>query len=148
MADKRDGPFEGAALLGGIRGQPRVDTRAVAAAGLDRMSKLFKQNAASEQEYNEAELRLDRANAALKIEQEKLAANQARFELAEAELEQFLLRAPFDGQIGFMKRNELLALYRHTSLKISLDRPCSSDSVTVWMHFVLAWSGATFPTAI
>lgn len=71
----------------------------VAQSSFDRLATLRKQKAASEQEYNEAELRLKQANAAVKIERERLAANQARFELADAELEQFMLRAPFDGQV-------------------------------------------------
>ncbi len=72
---------------------------AVAESNFKRISALHRQQASSELEFNEARLRLDTATAAVKIEQERLATNQARAELAAAELEQFLLRAPFDGQI-------------------------------------------------
>ena len=70
-----------------------------AQAHFQRMALLFKQKASSEREYHEAQLRLQNAEATLRIEEERMAANQARYELAAAELEQFFLRAPFDGMI-------------------------------------------------
>jgi RND family efflux transporter MFP subunit len=85
---------ENTGLLAGALAEQQV-----AQTSLDRLNLLHQQNAASQQEFNEAELRLKRANAAVQIERERMAANQARFELADAELEQFMLRAPFDGQV-------------------------------------------------
>jgi RND family efflux transporter MFP subunit len=71
----------------------------VAQSSFDRLAILRRQQATTEQEISEAELRLKRAQAAVNVEGERLTANQARFELAKAELEQFRLRAPFDGQV-------------------------------------------------
>jgi len=65
----------------------------------DRFKKLYHQNAVNENEQNEASLRLKRAQAGYQIEVERAAANQARYELASAELEEYYLRAPFDGYI-------------------------------------------------
>ena len=63
-----------------------------ALASHQRYEALMKQNASSDQELNDANLRLQQAKAALQIEQERSAVSQARFELAEAELEQYILR--------------------------------------------------------
>ena len=96
---------------------------AVAAANFKRFSALHQQHASSELEFNEARLRLDTATAALKIEQERLATNQARAELAAAELEQFLLRAPFDGQIVQVQTSvgESVSLTNNLIQIVSLD---------------------------
>lgn len=71
----------------------------------DRFNKLFSQNAVNENELNEASLRLKRAKAGHQIEVERWAASQARYELASAELEEYFLRAPFDGQITSVTAN-------------------------------------------
>lgn len=94
-----------------------------AQSSLERLATLRQQQAASELEFNEAELRLKRANAAVKIERERLAANQARFELADAELEQFMLRAPFDGQVVQVQTGPGSPVSRSTNLVqiVSLD---------------------------
>lgn len=60
---------------------------------------LFAQNSLSDGELKEAKLRWDRATATHRIEIEKLASNKARFELACAELENYSIRAPFDGEV-------------------------------------------------
>ncbi len=80
----------------------------------DRFKKLHDQNAVNENEWHEASLRLKRAQAGYQIEVERSAANKARFELASAELEQYFLRAPFDGYV--------------TSVSASPGDPVTSDS--------------------
>ena len=52
-----------------------------------RISSLFQDNASHVREYHQAKLRFENAQAAVKIQMEERAANQARYELAKAELE-------------------------------------------------------------
>jgi RND family efflux transporter MFP subunit len=110
---------------------------AVAQSNFDRMKSLFKQKAAAKQEYLEAGLRLDRAKAAVKIEREQIAANEAKFELAAAELEKYLLRAPFSGQIvqlqtevgaSVSQSNKLIQIVSLDSYRVDLFLPVSTAS--------------------
>ena len=105
---------------------------AAAESNFQRISTLHDQQASSELEFNDARLRLDNAAAALKIEQERLATNLARAELAAAELEQFLLRAPFDGQIvqvqtsvgaSVSQNNQLIQIVSLDTYRIDLFLP-------------------------
>ena len=66
---------------------------------------LAEQHAVNVRELNEASLRLESARAILKMEAEKAAVHQARHELAEAELNEHFIRAPFDGQITHLHLN-------------------------------------------
>ena len=70
-----------------------------------RLSKLHRDMASSAREWNQAKLRLKSAEANLKIEQERMVTNRARLELAEAELSEFFLKAPFDGQVVHVQTN-------------------------------------------
>lgn len=72
---------------------------AAAKINYEQHQKLRRQNATSKQEFNDASLRLERARAAVRIEQERLSVNQARYELAQSELSEYFITAPFDGQV-------------------------------------------------
>ena len=66
---------------------------------LQKQTSLSHRNAVSKRELNEAWLRFESAGAQLKAAIEANATNQARLKLADAELENHFLRAPFKGQI-------------------------------------------------
>lgn len=65
----------------------------------ERVSRLVSRKAMIERDLKEAQFQLDRARASFQTVVENIESNRARFELAQAELEQYYFRAPFDGQV-------------------------------------------------
>ena len=70
---------------------------------LARIKMLVQKSAANENEYQESKLQYERAKARLAIERERLATSVARYQLAKTELDNFIIRAPFDGYVHQLK---------------------------------------------
>ena len=101
---------------------------------LARIAGLFANAAANQSEYDEAKLQFQRAQARLKSEQERLAVARARYQLAEAELQNYSIRAPFDGYVHQIKgaagqtitsADDILELVSLEKLRIELFLPFS-----------------------
>lgn len=107
-----------------------------AKSNFEKVSSLFHKNAVNDKEFREAQLRLERAQAQFKTAEEFLAANQAKLKLAEAELEDHFLRAPFDGQVVELQVSPGSAINSDTDLV----RIISSNALRVELYMGLTES--------
>ena len=102
-----------------------------------KIKALYRQKAVNKNEFQEALLRLESAEASLQIAKETHAANQARFELEKAEYESHFVYAPFDGEVVELIVNEgspvtsstdILRLASLDKLKVDLYLPLSETN--------------------
>jgi len=71
-----------------------------------RTQRLFQDKAVSEFEFKQAAMQLENAEAGYQIQVEQRAAQQARLRLAQAQLQQYFVTAPFDGQVIHLGVNQ------------------------------------------
>ncbi len=97
-----------------------------------QVSQLYSKKAMNDREMKEAVLRWEKAQANYQIELERVAANQARLELTDAELQEHYLRAPFDGIVSRMivgvgdsvvSNTDILVLMSLDQLRVELFLP-------------------------
>lgn len=103
----------------------------------EKSSSLFMQKAVNAKELEEAELRLRSAAASLKMIDESHSANEAKLKLAQAELEDHVIRAPFDGQVAELKVGVGSAVTPNTDLI----QVISSDNLRVNLYLPVQVAG-------
>ena len=82
----------------------------------EQIASLYKKKAINENEFNEAELRFNIAKAKFRVATEQKHSNQARYSLSKAELSDYFLRAPFDGQVSRLKVGPGSIVSSHTDM--------------------------------
>ena len=89
---------------------------AFAKSSYQRFKRLSKTKAVNQREFEEAALRLETAAAQLQTAAETMSINLARLELAEAELNEYFIEAPFDGEVVLVGISEGSVVNSNTDL--------------------------------